>query len=144
MDDGHKQWTTFHQRSRSQQGFGTGAVSGIRGVFDIDMDSVRRMSYDHVYAPEVMIDDDAQRIILFWRGMEVKNNNNNNNDTTTARDANFVATSAFGLNFPTTQCMEMESRSMDLKQLRAIGVYSTFPWQRPIREIFVGGKIGTR
>jgi hypothetical protein len=78
-----------------------GSYNGIerRGVFDTDADATRD-SYDHVFSPDVHVDDVNQQIIMYYHG-------NNQPSTTTLttgqkvpqQHANFVATSHWGLNF---------------------------------------------
>ncbi|VGO11758.1 hypothetical protein PDESU_00304 [Pontiella desulfatans] len=70
-----------------------------RGVFDTDADATRE-DYDHVFSPDVHVDDINQQIVMYYHGQ-------NQPSTTTLttgqkvpnRHANFVATSHYGLNF---------------------------------------------
>ncbi|MDF7822656.1 hypothetical protein P4B35_01420 [Pontiellaceae bacterium B12227] len=70
-----------------------------RGVFDTDADATRE-DYDHVFSPDVHADDVSQQIVMYYHG------ENQPSTTTLTTDQyvpqqhkNFVATSAWGLNF---------------------------------------------
>ncbi len=69
------------------------------GVFDTDADATRE-DYDHVFSPDVHVDDENQQIVMYYHG---KNQSSTTTLTTgqsvPQKHANFVATSAWGLNF---------------------------------------------
>jgi hypothetical protein len=70
-----------------------------RGVFDVDSDSTRE-DYDHVFSPDVHVDNANHQIVMYYHG----ENQPSTKTLTTGQDvprqhANFVATSHWGLNF---------------------------------------------
>ena len=70
-----------------------------RGVFDTDADATRE-DYDHVFSPDVHVDDVNQQIVMYYHGQ----NQPSTTTLTTGQKvprlhANFVATSHWGLNF---------------------------------------------
>ncbi len=70
-----------------------------KGVFDMDADAARE-DYDHVFSPDVHVDDVNQQIIMYYHG---KNQPSTTTLTTgqyvPQQHANFAATSHWGLNF---------------------------------------------
>lgn len=69
------------------------------GVFDVDSDSTRE-DYDHVFSPDVHVDNANHQIVMYYHG----ENQPSTKTLTTGQDvprqhANFVATSHWGLNF---------------------------------------------
>jgi len=71
-----------------------------RGVFDTDSDSTRD-SYDHVFAPDVHVDDVNQRIIMYYHGKNQGPSYDYDEETRIYQRhmQGFVATSRYGLNF---------------------------------------------
>lgn len=65
-----------------------------RGVFDVDADSTRD-TYDHIAAPDVHVDHENQRIVMYYHGR-----NQPSGGTGASRlHESFVTTSGSGLNF---------------------------------------------
>jgi hypothetical protein len=78
-----------------------GTYNGIerRGVFDTDADATRD-SYDHVFSPDVHVDDVNQQIIMYYHGKNQPSTTTLTTDQKVPQQhANFVATSHWGLNF---------------------------------------------
>lgn len=77
-----------------------GVHNGIsrRGVFDTDADPTRE-SYDHVAGPDVHVDDENQRIILYYHGENQPGTTTPMGTSVPRKHSNFVATSRYGLNF---------------------------------------------
>jgi hypothetical protein len=70
-----------------------------RGVFDTDSDPTRD-NYDHVFAPDVHVDNVNQRIIMYYHGKNQGPSYDLPSGTRIwRRHDNFVATSQYGLNF---------------------------------------------
>ncbi|MDF7798601.1 hypothetical protein P4C99_03955 [Pontiellaceae bacterium B1224] len=84
-------WTEFNLG-------GTYNGNARRGVFDTDSDATRD-DYDHVFSPDVHVDDVNQQIIMYFHGKNQSSTSTDGGQNVPQQHANFVATSHWGLNF---------------------------------------------
>ena len=84
-------WTTFNLG-----GVYNGRIR--RGVFDPAADPTRD-DYKHIAHPDIFVDDDKQRFILFFHGKSQPDATSSGGTFVGQKHGQFVATSAYGLNF---------------------------------------------